>query len=82
MIKFKQEKYERIADSAEITINYYLDTEKFKIKFSIISSDMYQPVITLSYTKKRMSDLKLWLETVGFQHVGTCEYFRDSDYVI
>lgn len=82
MIKFKQEKYERIKDTAEIKISYYFDTEKMKIKFSIISNDMYQPVITLSYTKKRMSDFKLWLETSGFQLVNTCEYFKDVNYVI
>lgn len=81
MIMFKTEKYKRISDSAEITINYYFDTEKMKIKFIIVSSDMYQPVITLSYTKKRMSDFKLWLEVSGFQHDSIVEYFKEYNYV-
>ena len=80
MIKFKEEIYKRTKDNLKILIDYYFDTDKMKIRFSVISSDLYQPVIYFPYTKKRVSDYKLWLETIGFVKVDSCTYYKDFIY--
>lgn len=78
MIRIKIEKYERF--KYKINVLYYVDVDKIQLRMQIISSDMYDPVIDLSYTKKKEENFRTWLKKANFKLVSSCKYTRDFDY--
>lgn len=78
IIRIKIEKYERFKD--KINVSYYFDVDKLQVRMQIISSDTYDPVIDLSYTKKKEKNFKTWLKKANFKLVSSCKYIRDFDY--
>lgn len=78
IIRIKIEKYCRENDW--FTVSYYVDVDKMKLRVQIVSNDQYNPVIDLSYTKKKEEDIKTWLKKSNFKLVSSCKYFRDFDY--
>ena len=78
IIRIKIEKYCR--DNDWFRVSYYIDVDKMKLRVQIVSNDQYNPVIDLSYTKKKEEDFKTWLKKSNFKLVSSCKYVRDFDY--
>lgn len=78
IIRIKIEKYERVKD--KINVLYYVDVDKMQLRMQIVSTDKFDPVIDLSYTKKKEENFKTWLKKANFKLVSSCKYVRDFDY--
>lgn len=78
IIRIKIEKYER--DKEMINVSYYIDVDKMQLRMKIVSIYKRDPIIDLSYTKKKEEDFKTWIKKVNFKLVSSCKYIRDFDY--
>lgn len=57
----------------KINVSYYVDVDKMQLRMQIISSDLYDQVIDLSYTKKKEENFKTWLKKANFKLVSSCK---------
>ena len=76
MIKFKEDIYKRKGD--KVSIVYLLDTKKMRVIIRIISSNTYEPVSQLKYSKYVVEETKKHLIYLGFDLVYSCQCVKET----